>query len=236
MTETGFRYFIEALQAQKELTQPKSKPIQAGPAVIPFLPPPTASPAAPAPLPSAEPLLPPPPIPSSPSLPPDEDYTGSVCLLHKMTPKTPAYEEVLLDIEDFENLQDMSWRIDRWGVNKEKYCVSKDCTQIGRYILNAPAGKVVDHIRSERTLDNRRNNLRIATQGQHQVNTRRQKNGTSRYKGVQQTPTTGKWFVHCGPRNNRIYVGGFDTEVEAARAYNRIATQLYGSMAYLNQV
>src|SRR4051794_27800287 len=61
---------------------------------------------------------------------PDEDYTGSVCLLHKLTPKTPCYEEVLVDAEDFERVKHLSWRIDRWGRNKEKYAVSKKCVQI----------------------------------------------------------------------------------------------------------
>ena len=205
MSETGFRYFIEFMQARNAPPKPITRPA-----------------------PPASTLL--------QAAPTDEDYTDCVCVLHKLTPKTPAYEEVLLDIEDFDRLKDMSWRIDRWGRNKEKYAVSKNAVQIGAFIVNPPKGKIVDHIRSSRTLDNRRCNLRVTTQGEHQVNTRRHKDGTSQYKGVQRHQSTGKWFVQCGPRDHRIYVGGFDTEVEAARAYNGIAQNLYGPMACLNPV
>src|SRR4051794_18079649 len=82
-------------------------------------------------------------LPKSDALPHSdlkEDYTGSVCMLHKLTPKTPVYEEVLLDVEDFERLNDQSWRIDRWGRNKTKYAVSKKAVQLAVVIMNAPKG------------------------------------------------------------------------------------------------
>jgi hypothetical protein len=117
-----------------------------------------------------------------------------------------------------------------------KYAVSTKAVQLAAFIMNPPKGKIVDHIRSQRTLDNRRSNLRVCTQGQQVVNTRRQKNGTSQYKGVQLCPKTGRWRVQCGPRNDRVYLGAYTNEVEAAQVYNEYAKKQYGSMAYLNPV
>jgi hypothetical protein len=177
------------------------------------------------------------PLTSNLSLPSslNEDYTGSVCLLHKLTRKTPNYEEVLIDIEDFDTLHLQSWRIDRWSRNKEKYCVSTKCIQLAVFVINPPAGKVAEH-KSRRTLDNRRSNLRVATQRQNIINTRRAKGGTSQFKGVHLCPKTGKWRVQCGPRNNRVFLGSFASEIEAARAYNEWAGAAYGEFACLNSV
>jgi hypothetical protein len=233
MAETGFKYFIEFMQARNAPPKPKRTRCPAITASAPYQPPPPNDDCAGISSGDAH-------LAGHDKLPtvtqPGEDYTGSVCLLHKLTPKTPAYEEVLLDIEDFERLKDRSWRIDRWGRNKAKYAVSKNAVQIGALITNSPKGKVVDHIRSSRTLDNRRSNLRVTTQGKHQVNTRRQKNGTSQYKGVQLCPKTGRWRVQCGRRNARVFLGVFTDEVEAARVYNEYAKREYGEFACLNLV
>jgi hypothetical protein len=206
MTESGFKHFIQFMQERNAPPKPKRAPR-----------PPILSDG--------------PPKPPSP----EEDYTGSVCLLHNLTPKTPAYEEVLVDVEDFEWLQHHSWRIDRWGRNKEKYAVNKSAVQLAVFIVKPPPGMIAEHI-SRRPLDNRRSNLRIGTPRQNVINTRRQKNGTSRFKGVQLCPKTGKWRVQCGPRKKRVFLGTFVNEVEAARVYNAYAKREYGEFACLNDV
>lgn len=45
-----------------------------------------------------------------------------------------------------------------------------------------------------------------------------------------------KWQVYTGRRGARVMVGHFESEVEAARAYNRFAASHYGPTAYLNPV
>jgi len=166
----------------------------------------------------------------------NEDYTGSVCLLHKLTKKTPVHEEILIDVEDFEWAIQFSWRIDRVNSRaKCKYVVRKDNKFLAILLMKPPLGMKVDHI-YHRPLDNRRSQLRIITHRENNINSHRQKNGSSQYRGVERGKKTGKWTVRAGPRGQRVFIGTFDTEVEAARAYNEFARRLYGSIAYQNPV
>ncbi len=174
--------------------------------------------------------------PSVHSAEPDihEDYIGSVCLLHKLTPKTPAYEEILIDVEDFEWASQFGWRIDRVNSRaKCKYVVRKDGKFLAILLMKPPAGMKVDHIYHQ-PLDNRRERLRVITHRENNINSRRQKNGSSQYKGVFRAGL--KWHVRAGARGRRVFIGSFDDEIEAARAYNQFAREQYGEFAYQNPV
>ena len=72
-------------------------------------------------------------------------------------------------------------------------------------------------------LDNRRENLRLATHSQNQRNRRRTRDKV--YKGTRRNGK--KWVAH-------IVLGTFASEEEAARAYDHAATLLYGEFARLN--
>jgi hypothetical protein len=54
--------------------------------------------------------------------------------------------------------------------------------------------------------------------------------GTSRFKGVHWAKNEGKWHSNISHRNRTVGIGYFDTEEDAARAYNRKAVELYGSL------
>ena len=86
---------------------------------------------------------------------------------------------------------------------------------------------VVDHIHHN-GLDNRRSKLRICTVQQNIWNRQKQRNSNYTYKGVYFR--RGKWeTVACG-----VYVGRFDSEIEAAKAYDKKILQLHGEFACLN--
>ena len=111
-------------------------------------------------------------------------------------------------------------------------------TQLSRLIMNAPPRLLVDHINHD-TLDNRKTNLRLCTRAKNNRN-RRQRNSnkkTSRYKGVHTNKTKpGKWFAALRYNKTTIHLGGFDSEIQAARAYNKAAKQYFGEFASLNEI
>ena len=87
-----------------------------------------------------------------------------------------------------------------------------------RFIMDAPKGKIVDH-RNRDTLDYRRDNLRIGTQGQNCLNRCANKTGkkTSRFKGVYRDRQY--WRARFGDK----ILGAFHDEEQAARAYDAAA-------------
>jgi hypothetical protein len=93
----------------------------------------------------------------------------------------------------------------------------------------------VDHVDGS-GVNNQRNNLRIATRGQNNVNSKRPKNNTSGFKGVYPHAQVDKWCAQIGVAGRRLYLGYFDDPREAARAYNEAALKHYGEFACLNPV
>ena len=51
----------------------------------------------------------------------------------------------------------------------------------------------------------------------------------SNYNGVKQASRSNKWEATISKDNKRFHLGTFETELEAARAYNIKALELYGN-------
>jgi len=98
-----------------------------------------------------------------------------------------------------------------------------------RVILNAPDDMEVDHINGD-GLDNRRENLRLASRGQNMGNVPVSRNNRSGYLGVHLESRTGRWAAACRGRN----LGSYDTPEEAARAYDTEARRVHGPFARPN--
>ena len=93
-------------------------------------------------------------------------------------------------------------------------------------------GKQVDHINHDK-LDNRRENLRICSYAQNQMNQRPQ-NGTSSYKGVNFHKQRGKWQARITIDGKQKYLGSFKIEELAALAYDMAAVYNFGEYACTN--
>jgi hypothetical protein len=107
-----------------------------------------------------------------------------------------------------------------------------------RVIMKAEEGQIVDH-KSRHTLDNRRNNLRVADGRQSNANRgkHRRANTRSKYKGVYRpSGCVNRWAALITVDNRGIRLGNFNTEIEAARAYDAAAKKHFGQFAALNFV
>lgn len=91
------------------------------------------------------------------------------------------------------------------------------------------AGQIVDHINRNR-LDNRKSNLRLCDNALNQQNSTARK-GSSRFKGVSFHKKRQKFLVQFRFQNKFYFVGWFDDEEDAARAYDDRLCEVAGSLA-----
>jgi len=96
-------------------------------------------------------------------------------------------------------------------------------------------GLQVDH-KNTMTLDNRKDNLRPATNQQNHGNKKVNRRNTSGMKGVNRTVRQSGERWHARIKSGEIYkyIGAFETLKEAAIAYNIEALKLHGEFAWLN--
>lgn len=108
--------------------------------------------------------------------------------------------------------------------------------QMHRVLLGLGSGdnRLVDHVDGN-GLNNQRVNLRIATVSQNAMNSRKHASATSKFKGVS-LHESGLWKASICVDGRVIYLGYFDDEDAAARAYNDAAIANHGNFACLNQV
>ena len=145
----------------------------------------------------------------------------------------------LVDGEDYEELSKYKWCANKIGdiyyavrlrwVSTNKY----DTVMMHRQILKAPANAIVDH-RNHCGLDNRKQTIRLCTRSQNNQNQRPLRGGTSKYKGIYWSGYFKKWHCRINHNCKNIYIGYFESEVEAAKAYDKKAKELFGEFAYTN--
>lgn len=86
----------------------------------------------------------------------------------------------------------------------------------------------IDHINGVKS-DNRIDNLRSCTKSQNMANVGKRSGTSSSYKGVSWHKRYNKWTVAA-----RIHLGNFDSEEDAAKAYDKAVSKIHGEFARLN--
>ena len=143
----------------------------------------------------------------------------------------------IVDDEDYESVSLHKWYYDGgYAVRNVRISSDKRVRErLHRFIMK-PTEKdddlVIDHI-NRNTLDNRKTNLRWASRSQNIMNSCK-KSKTARYKGITYHATTKKWRARIGIGNKRFSLGLFDSQEDAASAYDRAARDLFNEFALTN--
>lgn len=136
----------------------------------------------------------------------------------------PVY--ALVDDQDYEAISLVEWNLcggyaaHYHGRSGRDY---RGVWKMHRVILEPPDHMLVDHINGNR-LDNRRCNLRMCTYAQNRMNSAKNRNNRSGYKGVTWCKATNNWrsytcYRDSEGRKRTTYFGYFPTAEEAYAAY-----------------
>jgi hypothetical protein len=133
-------------------------------------------------------------------------------------------QTALIDDEDFPQISQHKWYAQYDKTTRSYYAARKIRLDDGRrsqllmhrQLLGLKHGdkRKGDHIETSQTLDNRRDNLRIANDSQSNANRRKPRNNTSGYKGVWKDENRYVSMIRV-PGGKRIYLGSRKT-AEAA--------------------
>ena len=136
----------------------------------------------------------------------------------------------LISIQDYKRVSRYKWYVNHTGYI---YNASVPFVMLQRFILKPPPNFLTDHI-NRNPLDNRRENLRLATPLQNRLNSPGKRNSTSKYKGVWKYKYVYGAKITINGRHHHL--GTFKTELEAVKEYNKFALKYHGDFAYLNNI
>lgn len=150
---------------------------------------------------------------------------------------------ILFDDQDYELISHYKWYLKKSYKSKpEKYYAATNVytgvfskkIEMHRLLMDFPIKKQVDHINGD-GLDNRRNNLRVATCAENTKNRFITCRNTSGYKGVH-LHRTGKYNAQIMVNYKLISGGLFKSVIGAALRYNELAFKYHGEFANLNKI
>lgn len=164
----------------------------------------------------------------------------------KQIPLTKG-QVALVDDEDYEELSKYKWNslwVKSMGSFYAQRSIWKD--EFGKrnniYMTRQIMGVIdpnikVDH-RDHCTLNNQRNNLRVCSDSQNLQNQKKKPDCSSKYKGIFLNRINGSWrsYIHIPApgRSEKLCLGSFESEIDAAKAYDEAAKKYFGQFALLN--
>lgn len=142
----------------------------------------------------------------------------------------------IIDEEDYERVIQHKWCASDSG-NGIFYGYRKNngkTVLLHRFIMNVSDKSIeVDH-KNNNPLDNRKSNLRTCSRLNNNRNKSPHKNSTSKYLGVSWDKIRSKWKSNIYVNKKLVYLGRFESEIDAAIAYDEIAKKEFKEYANLN--
>lgn len=145
----------------------------------------------------------------------------------------------LVDDEDFDRANQFKW----YAVRSRRTFYAMRAIPAGKrkqvhqrlHTFLFPELGLLDH-RDGDGLNNQRQNLRPATEHQNTFNARKtvSRETSSRFKGVRWRAPRSCWTAYITFDRHQIYLGQFDSEEDAALAYDYAAKIYFGEFAWLN--
>ncbi len=141
----------------------------------------------------------------------------------------------LVDVSDFAALSKFNWCLAVRG-----YAARRKNGRVIPMHQEITGTKGIDH-KNRNKMDNRRTNLRVASQlnntrNRDSLTTSHNPSGirTSVFKGVCWSSARKHWRANIGVGGKQKYIGVFASEEAAAKAYDVVALKLFGEFAVLN--
>jgi hypothetical protein len=145
----------------------------------------------------------------------------------------------LVDNQDYEWLTKWKWSYFKCGTMayaaRHTPRPNRKTILMHREIMNAPNNVLIDHA-DRNGLNNQRYNLRNSNKSQNSANSKKYANCASEYKGVSPSGNIYKnlWRAEICVNRKGINLGYYQTQEEAARAYDKAAIEYFGEFAHLN--
>ena len=158
--------------------------------------------------------------------------------------ETKTGEKVKVDAEDWEDISQKSWRVIYTGKTRKPSVVTSIRTgdlvrtmTLGQFLMKPKKGKLVYPRRWQGGLDYRKSNLIVCSMKERQrMLPKRADKSSSRYKGVSWVKSKKIWRARIEKNGRSHYLGDYVKEEHAALAYNKAAREMFGDIAYQNQI
>lgn len=144
-------------------------------------------------------------------------------------------EEFYFDLEDFDKIKDYCW----WK-NDNGYLITSlrnnKKVRMHRLIMDEQDTNVrIDH-KDHNTVNNRKYNLRRATNAENTRNGKLRSTNTSGVTGVRYNDQKGKWTAEITVDYKNIYLGAYDTFEDALKVRKEAEDRYFGEFSYNNSM
>ena len=167
------------------------------------------------------------------------DLTGEYGIGYCSNLNADGTNEFYFDKEDYSKIKNYCWCFNKQGHVISRVPSSQNkIIKMSRLIMDADIPKVkVDHIKHKR-YDNRKSQLRIATNQQNGMNQQIKNTNTSGIPGVYWDSDRSKWTARITYHYKTIFLGRFDEDKfdDAVKARKEAEEKYFGEWSYDNSM